>query len=337
MLINEYNFDLPKHLIAQSPVIPRDAARLLVYKRSEKSLEMFQFRDLPKILNSGDVIVLNDTKVFPARLMINLGDKTLEALFLEKHNHVWKCMIRLGKRFKIGSKISHKGLSMKVEGIDEDGFRYLSINISDADLGKYLEMNGEMPVPPYISGNNYKNDDYNTIYSKKRGSVAAPTAGLHFTKELINRLLSKGIIIEYVTLHVGLGTFLPVKVENVNLHKMHQESYSIDWSTANRLNRYVKQNKRIFAVGTTTVRTLEDNFARFHRIQDGDFNTAIFIKPGYNWQAINGLITNFHLPKSTLVMLVASLIGKDETMRIYDFAKRTGFRFYSFGDGMMVI
>lgn len=337
MFINEFNFHLPKNLIAQSPTSPRDHAKLLIYRKEDKSVSLYHFYDLPKLLKAGDVLVFNNTKVFPARLNMNIDGVSSEILFLEQISGVWKCMVKPGKRMKVGKELDYYGLFMKVVSIDEDGYRFISVNLSGKDFMDFLWRYGQMPVPPYIKGNDYKNEDYNTIYSKKTGSVAAPTAGLHFTKQLINRLISAGIDVEYITLHVGLGTFLPIKAEDVNSHKMHEERYSIDRGTAARLNMYKSQKRRIFAVGTTSVRTLEDNYGKNRAFMTGDFKTNIFIKPGYKWQSIDGIITNFHLPKSTLVMLVAAMVGRDETIKVYEIAKKSGLKFYSFGDGMMVI
>lgn len=336
MLISDFDFNLPKHLIAQSPSVPRDYAKLLVYKKLDKSISIGHFFDVVKILKAGDVLVLNDTKVIPSRLLLEVDGFSSEIFFLKQEDDGWKAMVRPGKRFKIGKVIKYKGLELTVESIDEDGHRSFSVNLQRKEFINFLKKYGVMPVPPYISGKQYENHDYNTIYSHKEGSVAAPTAGLHFSKGLLNRLASSGVIIEYVTLNVGLGTFLPVKENDVKLHKMHHESYAIDFGTAKRLNRYKQEHKRIIAVGTTSVRSLEDNYKN-ETFREGKFNTNIFIKPGYNWQAIDGMITNFHLPKSTLLMLVSAMIGRDETMRVYHIAKKNNFRFFSFGDAMIII
>lgn len=337
MLIDQFDFKLPEHLIAQGPVSPRDYAKMLVFSRADNRLDWAHFYDLPNYLGPNDVLVFNNSRVIPARLLFKLGDKEAELLFLEEVNGLWKTMVRPGRNFQVGRKVVVYGVELEVKSIDQDGQRYLKASLDGAGMRDFLLKYGQMPVPPYIGRNQYKQEDYNTIYSSKSGSVAAPTAGLHFTEQLLSRLLSKGVKLEFVTLHVGLGTFLPVKVKDTRQHRMHEERYEIDWQTAKRLNQYVAEGKRIIAVGTTTVRVLEDNFSRFNQINPGSFSTNILIEPGYSWKIVSALITNFHLPKSTLLLLVSALIGREKTLELYQKAIARGFRFYSFGDGMLII
>lgn len=337
MLIDQFDFDLPKGLIAQKPANPRDYARLQVYKRDDNSLIWGHFFDLPNYLGMNDVLVFNNSKVIPARIIFEKDGKKNEIFLLEKVDGLWKALIRPGKKFLIGDILSINRAKFEVKRIDENGFRYLKVNLNDSELNDFLRSHGQMPVPPYIGGQGYQEEDYNTVYSKKTGSVAAPTAGLHFTDQLLNRLRAKGVKLEFVTLHVGLGTFLPVKVKDTRLHQMHEEKYEIDWMTARRLNRYLEEGKRIIAVGTTTVRVLEDNFSRFAKIKPGNFSTKILIEPGYKWKVVRAIITNFHLPKSTLLLLVAAFIGKERALELYQKAIVRGYKFYSFGDGMLLI
>ncbi len=337
MNVEDFNFVLPKKYIANFPTEPRDHAKMLfIDKNTNKPVDTF-FYDLPSFLQPGDVLVLNNTKVFPARLKFLENGKEREIFFLEKQNNCWKTMVRPGKRFKAGAQYDQNGLILTVEKVDEDGFRQMRINLSDRDLMIFLRKHGEMPVPPYIEGGNFLPKQYNTVYSKQEGSVAAPTAGLHFTKPLLKRIKSMGVKVEFVTLDVGLGTFMPIKTADSTAHKMHEESYSIDQETAARLNGYLAQKRRIIAVGTTSVRVLEDNYSRFGAIVSGNYQTDIFIQPGYKWLVVKGLITNFHLPKSTLIMLVAAFIGRENVLKLYEYAKSRDYRFYSFGDGMFMV
>jgi S-adenosylmethionine:tRNA ribosyltransferase-isomerase len=336
MLVDKFDYDLPKKFIADSPVTPRDYARLLVYDKDTGQVETARFFNLPEYLTSNDVLIFNNSKVIPARLIFSTQDKQNEIFFLEQIQGLWKCLIKPGKRFKTGTIINVHKVRFEVKHVDKDGFRYLDSSLNRASLLKFLKNYGVMPVPPYISGSKYRQEDYNTVYSKPEGSVAAPTAGLHFTDQLMARIKARGTAVEFVTLHVGLGTFLPFKVKDSRDHKMHEENYNIDYLTAVRLNNYLKQGKRLIAVGTTSVRVLEDNFARFGKFKDGQFSTRIFIRPGYKWSVIDTLITNFHLPKSTLIMLVSALIGRTTTLKLYEYAKKLHFRFFSFGDGMLI-
>ncbi len=333
---SDFDFDLPENLIAKSPAQPRDSAKLLNYSLLSREIIDHSFYQLPDLLDEKVVLIFNDSKVDPVRLNFQLDGVAAEMFFLEKSNDLWKVMVRPGKKFKLGSKIKFADLEAEIVQIDMDGYRLVKLNLNDLELKNFLDKYGKMPVPPYIKGEIYKERDYNTVYANKSGSVAAPTAGLHFTNELIARLISKGIKIEYVTLKVGLGTFLPVKANDIRNHKMHSEEYSIDYLTAKRLNKYVKDGYKIIPVGTTSLRVLESNYSADTGFNAGIFNTNIFIFPGYKWKVVNGLITNFHLPKSTLLMLVASMIGKNDLEKVYKYAIQKAYKFYSFGDGMLI-
>jgi S-adenosylmethionine:tRNA ribosyltransferase-isomerase len=337
MLIDQFDFDLPKKLIAQKPVSPRDYARMLVYNRDKQELEFGHFFDLPNYLGENDVLVFNNSKVIPARLVFRRDNKELEIFLLEKVDGLWKALIRPGKVFTVGQKVVFENVEFEVMAIDDNGFRYLKIALNDQELQEFLVKYGQMPIPPYIGGNKYEEADYNTVYSARLGSVAAPTAGLHFTDQLLARLRAKGVQIEFVTLHVGLGTFLPVKVRDTKFHKMHREKYEIGFQTAKNLNKSIKEGKRIIAVGTTSVRVLEDNFGRYGGIIPGSFETNILIEPGYKWKVIRALITNFHLPKSTLLLLVSAFMGKEKALELYEKAVIRGLKFFSFGDGMLIL
>lgn len=337
MLVNKFDFNLPKKLIANKPADPRDYAKLLIYNRKDSIIKYDRFFNLDKYLSDNDVLIFNNSKVLPARIIFPFKNAFAEILLLEFKNGLWKALVKPGKKFQIGEIIDCYNIRFIVKGIIKNGIRLLDTQSNYQDVLNLMFSNGEMPIPPYISGHNFIDEDYNTVYAKYLGSVAAPTAGLHFTNSLINKLLCKGICIEFVTLHVGLGTFLPVKTEDTKFHTMHSENYFIDYFTAKRLNKYKSAGKNLISVGTTSTRVLEDNFARFKKFQEGNFSTNIFIEPGYQWKAVNSLITNFHLPKSTLLMLVASLIGKDNLMKVYKDAIRNELRFFSFGDGMLIL
>lgn len=333
---SDFDFDLPEKLIAKSPAQPRDSAKLLSYSLSSSQIEDKFFYQLPDLLDSRTVLVFNDSKVDPVRLNFKIGGVAVGIFFLEKIMGLWKVMVRPGKKFKLGTSFKFNELEAEVMDIDEDGYRKLKLNLDDEELRVFLVKHGKMPVPPYIKGSAYNDKDYNTVYASKSGSVAAPTAGLHFTNELITRLISKGIKIEYVTLKVGLGTFLPVKSSDIREHKMHSEEYSIDYFTAKRLSRYALEGFKIIAVGTTSLRVLESNYSSKGGFKAGQFKTDIFIFPGYKWKVVSGLITNFHLPKSTLLMLVTAMIGKSNLEKIYKWAIHRAYKFYSFGDGMLI-
>lgn len=333
---NDFDFHLPENLISKSPAQPRDSARLLNYSLLSDEIKDNFFYQLPDLLDEKTVLVFNDSRVDPVRLSFQLGTVSAEMLFLEKSNDLWKVMVRPGKKFKLGDRIKFADLEADIVQIDTDGYRLVKLNLNDLELKNFLDKFGKMPVPPYIKGETYKERDYNTVYANKSGSVAAPTAGLHFTNELIARLISKGIKIEYVTLKVGLGTFLPIKANDIRNHKMHTEEYLINHLTAKRLNKYVQAGYKVMPVGTTSLRVLESNYSTDAGFNAGIFHTNIFIFPGYKWKVVNGLITNFHLPKSTLLMLVAAMIGKNALEKVYKYAIQKAYKFYSFGDGMLI-
>lgn len=334
MRISDFSYYLPKELIAQRPTIPRDNARLLVYDWQKDDCSDAHFFDLVNMLNSNDVLVFNNSKVSPVRFLF--GDNKKEVFFLSKIDGLWKVMVRPGRFFVLGKIIEVNGLHMEVKKIDEYGYRFIKVNLNDSELALFLNKNGALPLPPYIDSKEIRDSDYNTIFAKETGSVATPTAGLHFNRSLLSKLAAKGVKIEFITLEVGLGTFLPVKTQMVEHHKMHEESYSIDYFTVKRLNSYKKENRRIIAVGTTSVRTLEDNFSKYKEIRAGRFKTNIFIKPGYKWGFIDAIITNFHLPESTLLILVSAFIGRDKALNLYRRAVDRRYRFFSFGDGMFL-
>lgn len=338
MRVDLFDYDLPGKLIANSPANPRDSARLMVMAKNGGDPKDFHFFDLPNLLKEGDILVFNKSKVIPARLLFDLKGREIEVFLVKKvGGGIWKCLVRPGKLFREGAEVDFGEIKVRVVGVDSDGLREINFGLEERDFSDFLRRRGRLPVPPYIKGGNYRSEDYNTVFAEKEGSVAAPTAGLHFTKELLARLFGKGIALEYITLQVGLGTFLPMKSDHTEQHKMHSENYQIDFPTAQRLNAYKAEGRRIIAVGTTSVRVLEDNFGRFGKIIAGEFQTNIFIKPGYQWKIVDGLITNFHLPKSTLLMLVGAFAGRERILKCYETAIRKGYKFYSFGDGMLLI
>jgi len=331
--LSSYDYRLPAGLIAQRPASPRDAARLMIVERANGKISHRRFFDLPETLGRGDVLVFNDSKVMPARL---LGKKEsggkMEVFLLKKAGrNSWECLIK-GKA-RPGMRISlSAGISAWPQKKSGEKTWLVRFDAADKDLFRL----GETPLPPYIKGKS-RPEDYQTVFAKRLGSAAAPTAGLHFTKALIGKLRRKGLQIEYVTLHVGLGTFLPVEEEDIVRHKMHSEAAEIDKATARRLNQAKRSGKRIIAVGTTAARTLESCAGTDGEIKPQKLATEIFIYPGYKFRFVDALITNFHLPKSTLLMLVSALAGKPLIDRAYREAIARKYRFYSFGDGMMII
>ena len=339
MKTEDFDYELPSELIAQTPLEKRDSSRLLVLDKKSGNIEHKHFNNIIDYLNPGDVLVLNDTKVIPARI---IGTKTdtnavIELLMLkDKGSDNWEVLCKPAKRVKIGTvvKFSDK-LKAECIGLGEEGIRLFKF-IYDGILLEILDELGEMPLPPYIHEKLKDKERYNTVYAKNLGSAAAPTAGLHFTKELMKQIESKGIKIEYVTLHVGLGTFRPVNVEDIKDHKMHSEFYMMSKETAQELNKAKKENRRIISVGTTSTRTLESIMNLYGEFKECSGWTDIFIYPGYEFKAIDALITNFHLPKSTLVMLVSALAGRDNIMNAYKEAVRKEYRFFSFGDSMFI-
>lgn len=339
MKTDDFDFYLPEKLIAQTPLEKRDSSKLLVLDKETGNISHTHFLNIVDYLNEGDVLVLNDTKVMPARI---IGTKTdtnavIELLMLkERDKDIWECLSKPAKRVKIGTIIKFSDrLSAECIGIEEDGIRIFKL-IYEGILLEILEELGEMPLPPYIHEKLKDKNRYNTVYAKNIGSAAAPTAGLHFTKELMDKIKSKGILIEYITLHVGLGTFRPVNVEDVTKHKMHSEFYQMSEKTADVLNKAKKDGRRIISVGTTSTRTLETIINLYGTFKQCSGWTDIFIYPGYEFKAITSLITNFHLPKSTLIMLVSALAGKDNIMNAYSEAVKNEYRFFSFGDSMFI-
>lgn len=340
MQLEEFNYELPEELIAQVPLEKRDSSRLLVLDKNTGIIEHKQFFNILDYLNAGDTLVLNDTKVLPARL-IGIKEETnavIEVLLLkDMQNDKWECLTKPAKRVHVGTIISFGDGKLKAKCIEvkEEGIREYEL-IYDGILIEILEELGTMPLPPYIHEKLNDKDRYNTVYAKNLGSSAAPTAGLHFTKELLNEVKNKGINIEYVTLHVGLGTFRPVQVENILEHKMHTEYYAMSKETAEVLNRTKECGNRIIAVGTTSVRTLETIMNHYGEFRECSGNTDIFIYPGYQFKGVDCLITNFHLPKSTLIMLVSALAGRENVLSAYKEAVKEKYRFFSFGDSMLI-
>ena len=339
MKTDDFDFYLPENLIAQTPLEKRDSSKLLVLDKQTGNIEHQSFSNIIDYLNKGDVLVLNDTKVMPARILGTKEDTgaVIELLMLKEiEKDTWEVLSKPAKRIKIGTivKFSDK-LKAECIGIGEEGIRIFKF-IYDGIFYEILDDLGEMPLPPYIHEKLKDKDRYQTVYAKNIGSAAAPTAGLHFTKSLMNKIKEKGIKIVYITLHVGLGTFRPVSVEDVTSHKMHSEFYQMDEKTANVLNEAKKNNNRIISVGTTSTRTLETIINLYGEFKECSGWTDIFIYPGYKFKAINALITNFHLPKSTLIMLVSALAGKDKIMKAYIEAVENEYRFFSFGDSMFI-
>ena len=340
MRTDDFDFELPEELIAQTPIKNRDQSRMLVLDKETGEIEHRHFNNILDYLNENDVLVLNDTKVMPARLYGQKEETNalIEILLLkEKTNNTWECLVKPAKRVKIGTVVNFGDGILKAECIEikDEGIRVFKL-IYDGILYEILDKLGEMPLPPYIHEKLEDKDRYQTVYAKNIGSAAAPTAGLHFTKELLEKVKEKGITVLYITLHVGLGTFRPVNVEDVTKHKMHSEFYMMNKETAEILNKAKKNNQRIISVGTTTTRTLETIMSLYDEFRECSGWTNIFIYPGYEFKAIDGLITNFHLPKSTLLMLVSALAGKDKIMKAYHEAVKEKYRFFSFGDSMFI-
>ena len=339
MKTSDFDYELPEELIAQTPLKDRTSSRLMVLDRSSNTIEHKHFYDILSELSASDVLVLNDTKVLPARLYGNKVDTDafIEVLLLKDlGNNEWECLTKPAKRVKLGTVINFGGL-LKAECIDlgEEGIRKFKL-IYDGILYEILDKLGEMPLPPYIHEKLKDKDRYQTVYAKNIGSAAAPTAGLHFTNELLERLKDKGVKIAYLTLHVGLGTFRPVAVDDIKEHKMHSEFYQMTKETADLLNQAKKEGKKIISVGTTSTRTLETIMNKYNEFRECSGWTDIFIYPGYTFKAIDGLITNFHLPKSTLIMLVSALAGKEFILKAYNEAVEKEYRFFSFGDAMFI-
>lgn len=341
MELSDFDYDLPQELIAQHPVEPRDASRLMVVDRENGAIEHHIFHELPQLLKAGDVLVVNNTRVIPARL---IGEKEgtgahIECLLLKRlERDVWEVLLKPGKRLREGQFVSFGGGKLRGEllAILPNGNRTLRF-VYDGIFEAVLDELGNMPLPPYITEKLDDKERYQTVYAKESGSAAAPTAGLHFTHELMEQLREKGIEIVEILLHVGLGTFRPVKVDKIEEHEMHSEYYRVTQEAAERINRAKQEGRRVIAVGTTAARTLESVGQRNGWVQAGEGWTDIFIYPGYTFKVLDALITNFHFPKSTLVMLVSALAGRDLIMKAYETAVRERYRFYSFGDAMFII
>ncbi len=339
MKTDDFDYELPEELIAQTPLERRDESRLLVLDKDTGEVEHKKFYDIIDYLESGDALVINDTKVIPARI---IGEKeetgaVIELLLLKEIGDTWECLAKPQKRLKVGTIISFGDGSLKAEVVEikEEGITIVKL-IYQGILMEILEHLGTMPLPPYIHEKLDNQEMYQTVYAKDYGSAAAPTAGLHFTKELLNKIEKKGIKIVHVTLHVGLGTFRPVMVEDVKKHVMHSEHFIVTKEAADTLNKVRDNGGKIIAVGTTSVRTLETVMQHNDKFIPMVGDTNIFIYPGYKFRAIDALITNFHLPKSTLVMLVSALAGKDNILNAYKIAVEEKYRFFSFGDAMFI-
>ena len=340
MKTEDFDYELPEHLIAQTPIQKRDTSRMMVLDKKTGEIEHRHFHDIINYLDENDVLVLNDTKVMPARIygVKEQTNAAIELLLLkEMENDTWECLTKPAKRVKVGSVISFGDGRLKALCIEEkeEGIRVFKLDY-EGILYEILDSLGEMPLPPYIHEKLQDKDRYQTVYAKNVGSAAAPTAGLHFTKELLEELKQKGVTILYITLHVGLGTFRPVNVEDVTKHKMHSEFYAMSKCVADALNQAKKDGKRIISVGTTSTRTLETIVNKYGKFEECSGWTDIFIYPGYTFKAIDSLITNFHLPKSTLIMLVSALAGKEHILNAYKEAVKEEYRFFSFGDSMFI-
>ena len=346
-----YHYDLPPELIAQTPAEKRDMSRLLVLHKDDGSLEHRHFHDIIDYLRPGDALVLNDSKVIPARLFgkrfVKLPDgteaaepsgSTVEVLLLKRlDDRSWETLVHPGKKMKVGTRVFFdKKLTGTVTKILDDGNRVIEFDY-EGEFFALLDEIGEMPLPPYITSRESEKDRYQTVYAKHEGSSAAPTAGLHFTKELLKQIEAMGVEILYVTLHVGLGTFRPVKEDIITEHKMHSEYYTVSEDTARRFNEVRKNGGRIFSVGTTSCRTLESATDENGVLHAGSANTEIFIYPGYKFKAIDCLITNFHLPESTLIMLVSALAGRERILEAYRVAVEEKYHFFSFGDCCLIL
>lgn len=338
--ISYYDFDLPEELIAQTPEKKRDHSRLLVLNKDDQTIEHHHFYDIINYLHEGDVLVRNNSKVIPARL---LGTKEetnahVEVLLLKDlGSDVWECLCGNAKVIKIGTIISFGDGSLKAECLEvkDEGIRLMKL-IYKGILFEILDKLGKMPLPPYIHKQCEDNSRYQTVYAKVEGSAAAPTAGFHFTEELFEKIKEKGVIVVDVTLHIGLGTFRPVKVENIKEHNMHSEVYEISQEAADILNKAKEEERRIISIGTTSTRTLESCMQKYGKFVATRESTSIFIYPGYEFKAIDCLITNFHLPKSTLIMLVSAFAGHDFIMKAYQEAIDQKYHFFSFGDSMFI-
>lgn len=340
MLKSDFYFDLPQSSIAQTPLEPRDSSKLFILDKNSDKIIHEHFYNIINYLNKGDVLVLNNSRVLPARLYgerKNTGSKLEILLLHQSQSDVWEILAKPGKKAKIGSIFLFGDGLLQGEIVDvlESGNRIIKFSYN-GNFYDILDKIGEMPLPHYITESLSDKERYQTVYSKEQGSAAAPTAGLHFTNELMKKIAEKGVKIAYVTLHVGLGTFRPVKTDNINDHTMHFEHYSISKETADIINNGKKSGGKIIAVGTTSCRTIESASSDTGEVCKCEKDTNIFIYPGYKFKVLDGLITNFHLPESTLIMLVSALAGREKTLNAYKTAVENGYRFYSFGDAMFI-
>lgn len=341
MKTSDFDYNLPEELIAQTPVEPRDHSRLLVYDRADGSIQHLHFYDLPRFLNAGDVMVINDTRVIPARL---LGEKEethvpVEILLLKRlEKDLWEALVRPGRRLAPGTWCSFGDGLLRAEIVDRapEGARLVRFHYQGV-FEEILDRLGQMPLPPYIHERLQDRERYQTVYAREEGSAAAPTAGLHFTPELLEQIREKGVEIVPVLLHVGLGTFRPVKEEDVSQHQMHVEHYEVTPEAAERINRARAEGHRCVCIGTTSVRTLETASTEDGLVHAQNGDTSIFIMPGYHFKATDALVTNFHLPQSTLLMLISALMGREEALRVYNIAVEEKYRFFSFGDAMLIL
>lgn len=337
---SDFYYDLPENLIAQTPVYPRDSSRMLVLSKEDGSLDHKHFFDLPDYLREGDCLVLNDTRVLPARLYgVKEGSGAVVefVLLTQKQESIWECLAGPGKKAKPGTKFSfgEGRLLGEVQEVLEGGNRLVKFSC-DGMFFEVLDEIGQMPLPPYITEKLEDKERYQTVYSKELGSAAAPTAGLHFTPEIMQKIADKGVKICYVTLHVGLGTFRPVKVDDITEHKMHTEHYSVPKETADIINQTKAAGGRVICVGTTSCRTVESSYDMEKGMSECSGDTGIFIYPGYKFKCMDALLTNFHLPESTLIMLVSAFAGYENTMNAYKTAVEDKYRFFSFGDAMFI-
>ncbi|SCI03614.1 MULTISPECIES: tRNA preQ1(34) S-adenosylmethionine ribosyltransferase-isomerase QueA [unclassified Romboutsia] len=340
MKTSDFYFDLPDELIAQVPILDRSSSKLMVLDKETGKIEHKIFKNVIDYLNPGDCLVLNDTRVIPARLIgekVDTGGK-IEFLLLKRHeDDTWESLVKPGKRAKVGTKFSFGNgkLIGEVVGLGPEGSRIVKFHY-EGIFEEVLDELGNMPLPPYITERLEERERYQTVYSKHNGSAAAPTAGLHFTEELLQKIKDKGVDIAFVTLHVGLGTFRPVKVDDVLEHEMHSEYYVVTKEAADKINKAKENGNNVICVGTTSSRTVESVATDDNRVKEGSGWTSIFIYPGYKFKVVDKLITNFHLPESTLIMLVSALAGKENVLNAYNVAVQEKYRFFSFGDAMII-
>ncbi|MBN1258239.1 tRNA preQ1(34) S-adenosylmethionine ribosyltransferase-isomerase QueA [Candidatus Peregrinibacteria bacterium] len=336
MKLSDFDYHLPREFIAQRPLVVRDESRLMVLNRSGYSIAHRRFFELPELLNPDSILVFNESRVIPARLVFKLGNGKGEILLIKPAGgESWECLVRPGEKLQAKATVQvDPELTFHIKRVLENGVRVIQFDC--ANFNAYLKRHGHTPTPPYIKEEVKDPQRYQTIYAKTEGSVAAPTAGFHFTEDVFAGLKAKGISTEFITLHVGLGTFQPVKAENIEEHKMHSEWFSLSPDVAARLNRAKQEGKKIVAVGTTSVRVLESCAGAKGILHPKSGETGIFIYPGYKWNFVDEIITNFHVPKSTLIMLVSAFAGREFVLEAYETAKRENYRFFSFGDSMWI-